>query len=98
MLEQSGAKLILAADAAADCDAGVFGQLTLPLFVLHYFAFGLGMACTAAGLPAGVRFSVEFGVLITIGYLMTRRLYRLYYGGEPEAPTQSVLERANLPA
>jgi amino acid adenylation domain-containing protein len=71
---------------------GVFGQLTLPLFVLHYLVWGLGMACTAAGFPSVVRLSVEFGALIAIAYLMTRRVYRLYYGGEPAVQTQPVVE------
>jgi len=76
---------------------GVFGQLTLPLFVLHYLAWGLGMVCTAVGFPSTVRFSVEFGTLIAIGLLMTRRVYRLYYGGESAAQPLAVVERANLP-
>jgi amino acid adenylation domain-containing protein len=77
---------------------GVFGQLTLPLYLLHYLAWSLSMACTALGFSFVARLCVEMGVLISIGYLMTRRLYRLYYGAEPTVQTLPVVKRADLPA
>ena len=62
---------------------GVLGQLTLPVFLLQYFAWCVGTGCTQAGLPSSLRLVIEVGVLTGTAALMTRHLYRLYYGSEP---------------
>ena len=66
---------------------GVFGQIALPLFVLHMLALDIHHILVELDLPLWVAISLAvLAFLIVVGWVL-RRLYSLYYGSmESSAP------------